>query len=183
MNSTELKKQLIKLSQAPLEKLGSSELKKISAQIQGVNDSLERMTIIQKVEELFHSIALEHKPFYAELLKKFSSKKPGSTGKKEAWEKYHFQLKNFLEHCKHKKNDLSKLLSNLQKMKEEAALSQIKKLKAEEKKLLSLLASLTERKSRGVGTLSLGNNQAMNLIWLRELKNVKQLGVLYNEGL
>jgi len=183
MNSVELKKKLIKLSQEPLEKLGSSELKKIYRQIQSIFDSLERMTIIQKVEELSNSIPLENKPFYLELLKKFPHKKPSSNAKKEVWEKYYLQLNNYLDECKRKKNELNKLLNNIQKINEDLALKQIQKLKDEDKKLLSLLASLTERNSKGVSSLFLGKSKEGNLAWLRELKNVKHLGVLYTEEL
>jgi hypothetical protein len=183
MNSNELKKKLIHLSQQPLEQLSSVELKKFFTQLSGLSDALERMTIIAKVDELSHSIALENKPFYSYLLKKFSTKRPSPAAKREAWEKYLLQYKLYLETCKQKKNEYTKTLASLQKLKEDKALKLIKKMKPEEKKLLSLLASLTERKARGVGSLALGTNLIINQAWLRELKNVKHLGVLHNENL
>ncbi|MCX7998167.1 MAG: hypothetical protein N3A69_04340 [Leptospiraceae bacterium] len=178
MNATELRKKLLNLSKQPLEKLSSSDLKKINFELQFITDSLEKVEIISKVQELKENTALENKPFIEYLLTKFKTKKPQEKSPKAQWERYYKNLKNYLESCKQKRTELQKVLDRLTKAKEEEALKVLKKMNAEDKKLLSLLASLTQKKSKGVKALSIGTSQESMLLWLKELKNVRKLGVL-----
>ncbi len=183
MNSSELRKKLVYLSKQPLEKLSSHDLKKISLQLQLISDGLERVEIISKTEELIQNVSLENKPFTEYLLGKLKVKKPTLKSSKAQWEKYYKNLKTYLESVKQKRNELQKILEKLTKVKETEGVKIIEGLKEEEKKLLSLLASLTQKKSKGVKTLSIGHSRESILIWLNELKNVRKLGILEDSDL
>lgn len=178
MNSTELRKKLIHLTKQPLEKLSSQDLKKIDRQLELIFESLEKVEIISKTEELIQNVSLENKPFTEYLLSKFKMKKPTQTSTKAQWEKYYKNLKLYLESTRQKRNELQKVLEKLIKVKETEGVKIIQGLKDEEKKLLSLLASLTQKKAKGVKSLNIGQSKESILIWLNELKNVRRLGVL-----
>lgn len=183
MNSTELRKKLINLSKQPLEKLSSHDLKKINLQLQIITESLEKVEIISKVQELIENVSLEDKPFTEYLLAKFKTKKPTQNSTKGQWEKYYKNLKLYLESVRQKRNELQKILEKLIKSKESDGLKIVQGLKEEDKKLLSLLASLTQKKAKGVKALSIGQSKESILLWLHELKNVRKLGVLEEHDL
>lgn len=181
MNSTELKKLLQSILALPLEKLSSSEIRKYANQTISLKESLEKVDIIAKIEQMNNSIPLEDRPFYSDLLKKCPYKRPSLSAKKTVWLKYHASMQAYHKKMRDQKKALTKTLEKLQKTSINAGLKALKAMKPTEKKQLSLLASLSLKNSRGVKPLVLGNSQVTNQKWLEELKNIPELGVLANE--
>ncbi|MCB1176965.1 MAG: hypothetical protein KDK36_05240 [Leptospiraceae bacterium] len=183
MNSSELRKLLAKVSSLPLEKLSSSEIKRYAHQTYSLIESLEKLDIVAKVELLNNSIPLEDRPFYLDFLKRSPFKRPSTNAKKAIWEKYYNALKKYYEKIHQQKKVYVKLLDKLQKSSLKTGLKAIKSMKPNEKRLLSILASLSVKSSRGVKPLVLSSSEANNTKWLTELKNIKELGVLANEDI
>jgi hypothetical protein len=181
MNSSELRKLLQGLLNLPLEKLSSTEIRKFANQTLSLKESLEKVDIIAKVEQLNNSIPLEDRPFYQDALKKCPYKRPSYNSKLSVWNKYLESMQNYHKKIQIQKKDLTKKLEKLQKASFASGLKAIQSMKPSEKHLLSVLASLTIKSNRGVKPLALGKSTPGNQKWLEELKNIQQLGVLENE--
>ncbi|MDX1957212.1 MAG: hypothetical protein SFU98_01500 [Leptospiraceae bacterium] len=178
MNAGLLKQRLKKLSFAKVEKLGSSELSHLSNLISEIESLLDTIEIQAKVQILHQSIKVEERNFYNFLLGKKKIKKPNSKSKRVIWEKYLKQNEEQFTKIKDKKKEISKILERVFNSSLEEGVKILSKLKAEDKKLTSLLASLSGRNSYGVTKLGIGNSKKSLEKWILEHKNIKNLGVL-----
>ncbi|MCB1141296.1 MAG: hypothetical protein H7A24_01095 [Leptospiraceae bacterium] len=178
MNAKELKKKLQVLQNSKLENLASSEIQKLSKILDSTLDNLTLLEYHKKLEELYNSIPLENRNFYQYFWNKSKLKKPGKNASSLQWEKYLQESKKFLSQIHSQKNHYLKIFNKIQKLSEETALDLIDNLTKEEKHLLSLLGSITTKTSRGAAFLALSGTRANNQKWIREVKNIKSLGVL-----
>jgi hypothetical protein len=77
-----------------------------------------------------------------------------------------------------KKNEYMKVFDKLLKIDEDTGIRLLSGLTKEDKKVLTILGSITVKTSRGVSTLALSEIESNNRKWIQEVKNVKHLGVL-----
>jgi hypothetical protein len=179
MNAKELRKKIQELSSSKLENLSSSEIQKLYKTLDLAMLNLQTVDYDQRLEELFQ-VSLEKRGFYQYYWDICKIKKPGKKSTSIQKEKYLHEMKKYNTTISQKYNQYQKTLDRFYKISEEQAMEIISKMTPEEKKLISVLASLTLKTSRGPTYLSLSGSKSNNLIWLRELKNVKSLGVLSN---
>ena len=178
MNAKEIKAKLGELQNRSLEKLGSLQLKRLNRELQKISDSLDAIEYLIKTEELFNSIPLEFISFYQYFWKKSRIKRPKKGGTALAWEKYFTEMKKLTLQIQGKKNEYMKVFDKLIKIDEDTGIRLLSGLTKEDKKVLTILGSITVKTSRGVSTLALSEVESNNRKWIQEVKNVKHLGVL-----
>lgn len=181
MNAVQLKKLLVKTSKMPLEDLGSLEIQKLSLVLTNIQDKIERIEILKKIEELHYRVSIEDIPFYKFYLSQWTIQKPEKDAPLILWQQYLEQLTAEYKTIRKKRTAYGRILARIDRASEKTAMKIIMDLSAEEKKMISLLANLTIKTKRGVSKLNLAKSQSANLTWYRELKNTKQLGVLSKE--
>jgi hypothetical protein len=178
MNAKDIKSKLSELQSRSLEKLSQSDLKKLDKALQTTFDSLDAVEFLIKVEELLNSVPLEYITFYQYFWKKSKNKRPKKNANKVAWEKYYLQTKKLTQSIQSKKGEYLLVFDKLLKIDEDTGLRLLAGLTREDRKVLSILGSVTVKTSRGVSSLVLSENSNNNRRWIQELKKVNHLGVL-----
>ncbi|MEM7183959.1 MAG: hypothetical protein AAF518_23845 [Spirochaetota bacterium] len=181
MNASELKKLLLKAAKMPLEQLSGSDIQKLSKTLQTTVRSLEKVTILSKIEELHHTVAIEDMNFFKYYLDQLTVKKPTVSSSIQSWQEYLVTLQHQYKEIEKKKRSYIKVLERIDRSSEKKALEIIDKLSMEDRKMVSSLANLTLKTNKGVSKVKLTNSKNTNIAWYRELKNTKHLGVLSNE--
>ncbi len=178
MNTKDIKQKLAELQVRHLDKLSHSELKKLERALQTAHDSLDAVEYLIQVEELLNSVPLEDITFYQYFWKKSKSKRPKKNANKLTWEKYYLNMKKLTQTIRAKKGEYLLVFDKLLKIDEDTGLRLLSGLTGEDRKVLSILGSVTVKTSRGVSTLVLSESIANNRRWIQELKKVNHLGVL-----
>ena len=178
MNAKEIKTKLTELQSRSLENLSSGELKKLHKTLLETSESLDAIEFLVKTEELLNSIPLEYLSFYQYFWKKARAKRPKKTASKVVWEKYYQNMKKLTTQIHGKKTEYLKVFDKLLKIDEDTGIRLLEGLTKEDRKVISILGSVTVKTSRGVSTLVLSENANNNRRWIQELKNVKHLGIL-----
>lgn len=178
MNAKDIKSQLSELQLRPLDKLGTSVLKKLAKALLDASNALDSVEFMVKSEELMNSLPLEYLSFYQYFWKKFRIKKPKKTAPRNSWEKFYLHLEKSTEKIHSLRTEYLKVFDKLLKIDEDTGIRLLSGLTREDRKVISILGSITVRTPRGVSTLLLSENERKNRKWIQELKNIKNLGVL-----
>lgn len=178
MNAKDIKSQLSELQLRSLEKLGTPVLKKLGKALSEASSALDSVEYMVKSEELMNSLPLEYLGFYQYFWKKFKIKKPKKTASRASWEKFYLHLEKSTQKIHSIKSEYLKVFEKLLKIDEDTGIRLLSGLTKEDRKVISILGSITVRTPRGVSTLVLSENEKKNRIWIQELKNIKNLGVL-----
>lgn len=181
MNAVELKKQLKIVLDGRVEKLSASDINKLGAVLTEAAVTIQGIEISTKIEELQNSVSIEHSDFYNYFLDQTKLKKPDLNAKISDLQKYYDQLKVKYAEIGKLKVQYLKILNQVDRARQEKAIEILKKLKQNDKIMVSLLANLTRKTSHGVEKVQLGKTVSSIMDWYQELKNIKLLGVLSKE--
>lgn len=178
MNAREVKSKLLELQARPLDKLSPSVLKKLGKSIQIASESLDCVEYMVRSEEIMNSVPLEYLGFYQYFWKKFKIKKPKKVASKNVWEKYFLNLEKTTSRIHNLKTEYLKVFDKLLKIDEDTGIRLLSGLTREDRRVISILGSVSIRTPRGVSSFILSENESNNRRWIQELKNVKNLGIL-----